>query len=218
MNDALILNCKAYRDATDTSTKGLLDAIEDVAVPDGVDLIVAVNPVDLRLASSTELTVYAEHVDPVSYGSHTGSVVPESAARLGAAGTLLNHSECQRSVETTEEAVRRCQETGLDTVVCADSVDELKHRASIGADALAVEPPELIGGNTSVSTARPGLVEDAVAVGESYETPVLCGAGVKTAEDVSQAKDLGAAGVVLASGVIKAASPGQAVSRLLDGF
>ena len=44
------------------------------------------------------------------------------------------------------------------------------------------------------------------------DVAVLCGAGVKTGEDVRTALDLGARGVLLASGVVKAKDP-EAVLR-----
>jgi triosephosphate isomerase len=46
---------------------------------------------------------------------------------------------------------------------------------------------------------------------------VLCGAGVKTGDDVSAALRLGAEGVLLASGVTKAADPAAVLQDLLDG-
>ena len=73
------------------------------------------------------------------------------------------------------------------------------------SDLIAVEPPELIGGDVSVTAADPKVVSDSVeAVRKVADIPVLCGAGVKTGEDVRAALDLGAEGVLLASGVVKA--------------
>ena len=44
---------------------------------------------------------------------------------------------------------------------------------------------------------------------------VLCGAGVKTGDDVKTAIDLGAKGVLLASGVVKAKDPEAVVRDLI---
>lgn len=43
----------------------------------------------------------------------------------------------------------------------------------------------------------------------------MCGAGVKTGEDVRAAMDLGADGVLLASGVVKAKDPEAALRDLI---
>ena len=48
--------------------------------------------------------------------------------------------------------------------------------------------------------------------------PVLCGAGVKTRADVEKAMELGAAGILLASGVVKAEDPGAVLTELVRGL
>ena len=47
---------------------------------------------------------------------------------------------------------------------------------------------------------------------------VLCGAGVKNGKDVSKAIELGADGVLIASGVVKAADWHAALSDLAAGL
>jgi len=92
--------------------------------------------------------------------------------------------------------------------------------AALGPDAVAVEPPELIGGDVSVSTADPGIVEDAVAAADAVDpdVDVFCGAGVSTGEDVAAAGELGASGILLASGVAKADKPRAALEDLVSGL
>ena len=65
---------------------------------------------------------------------------------------------------------------------------------------------ELIGGDISVTTANPDVVSDSVKLVKDVapEVKVLCGAGVKNGKDVAMAIELGAEGVLLASGVVKA--------------
>ena len=45
--------------------------------------------------------------------------------------------------------------------------------------------------------------------------PVYCGAGISTGEDLTAAQDLGAEGVLLASGVAKADDPKAALEDLV---
>jgi triosephosphate isomerase len=47
---------------------------------------------------------------------------------------------------------------------------------------------------------------------------VLCGAGVKTGEDVKKALELGTVGVLLASGVVKTKDPRKALLNLAEGL
>ncbi|MEK6851522.1 MAG: triose-phosphate isomerase, partial [Candidatus Thermoplasmatota archaeon] len=87
-------------------------------------------------------------------------------------------------------------------------------------DYLAVEPPELIGGNVSVTSARPEVITKAVERIRAVDPHVLvlCGAGVKSGRDVAKALELGTVGVLLASGVVKAKNPEKALRDLAKGL
>ena len=90
--------------------------------------------------------------------------------------------------------------------------------AKLGPTFIAVEPPELIGGDISVTTADPSIVTDTVAVVKEVNpnVRVLCGAGVKNGSDVAMAIKLGTEGVLLASGVTKAQDPAAILSDLVS--
>ena len=95
-----------------------------------------------------------------------------------------------------------------------------KAAAQLVPDFVAVEPPELIGGDISVSKAQPELVKDSVEAVKavSPDVKVLCGAGVKNGEDVKSALELGAKGVLLASGVVKAKDAEAVMRDLIKGL
>jgi triosephosphate isomerase len=133
----------------------------------------------------------------------------------GAAGTLMNHSEHRMIIREIGETVELCKGIDLVTVVCADTAESAARIAAFSPEFIAVEPPELIGGDISVTTANPDIIEKTVdsVRAVNRHIPVLCGAGIKTGEDVRNALELGAGGVLLASGVVKAKDP---VSALLD--
>ena len=110
-----------------------------------------------------------------------------------------------------------CRELGLTTCVCAESIAKAAELAAFSPDMIAVEPPELIGGDISVTSANPKIVEDTVNSVKSVDSgiKVLCGAGVKTGEDVRAAIDLGADGVLLASGVVRSKDPESILNDLI---
>jgi triosephosphate isomerase len=83
---------------------------------------------------------------------------------------------------------------------------------------IAVEPPELIGGDTSVTSADPEIVSGTANLVKSVnpDVRVLCGAGVKNGEDVAMAIQLGTEGVLLASGVTKANDPQGILADLVS--
>ena len=187
---------------------------------DTTEATVAVAPQATHLSDVAETGVetWAQHVDAVDSGSHTGSTLPAAVAEAGATGTLLNHSERRLRLATIDGALDAADNAGLDTVVCANNPEQIAAVAALGPDAVAVEPPALIGTGTPVSQADPDIVRDAVAAAREVDpsVAVYCGAGISTGDDVLAAQDLGADGVLLASGVAKADDPAGALAGLVD--
>ena len=107
---------------------------------------------------------------------------------------------------------------GFPICACAADVDEAKELAKLGPTYIAVEPPELIGGDISVTTADPDIIKSTVDAVKSVNENirVLCGAGVKNGNDVKMALSLGAEGVLLASGVTKAEDPSEILNDLVS--
>jgi triosephosphate isomerase len=210
----ILVNLKAYPcDPIEVAT-----AARDVAEESGVRIAVSPQAADLRRVADTGVETWAQHVDPNDYGSHTGSTLAEAVAEAGAAGTLINHSEKRLKLADVDGSVRAAERAGLETCVCANNPAQVGAAAALGPDAVAVEPPELIGGDDSVATADPDIVRDAVeAAGEVDESvEVFCGAGISTGDDVDAAGDLGATGILLASGVAKADDPRAALEDLVE--
>lgn len=219
MNTPLIMtNFKTYESATGEKAATLAKAHETIAKETGKNIVVAVQSTDIyRVSQAVDIPVFAQHCDSAGFGSKTGWITPEAAKQAGAVGTILNHSEHRfSSHEDLEEAISRAKEAGLITCVCAETAEEGKEISEkFTPDFIAVEPPELIGGNISVSTAQPELISDSV---EKISTNILVGAGVKNGEDVRIAVELGAKGVLLASGVTKAENPETVLRDLCSGL
>jgi triosephosphate isomerase len=136
-------------------------------------------------------------------------MTPSMIKASGARGTLINHAEHKQTAEAIASTVELCKGCGITAIVCADTVKYAAQIAKFVPDMIAVEPPELIGGDISVTDADPKIVENTVnsvkAVDRSIS--VLCGAGVKTGAEVKKALELGADGVLLASGVVRSKDP-----------
>ena len=195
--------------------------LERVGLETGVATSIAPPLPDLaRVAGEVGIPVLAQHVDPGEAGARTGFVPVESIQAAGAKGSLVNHSEHPLSDRDIEEAIRRLVEHGLVAVVCAADAERAGRLARNHPRYLAVEPPELIGGNRAVSTARPEVISETVEFvhAVSRDTHVLCGAGVHDRHDVARALELGAEGVLVASAVTRAADVERAVRELLAGY
>ncbi|MCF7846051.1 MAG: triose-phosphate isomerase [Candidatus Peribacteraceae bacterium] len=213
----IIVNFKNYESAVGENAVALAKIHEVIAQETGAPLAVAVSAFDLvQVVAAVKIPVFVQHVDAADFGSSTGSIVPQLAKNLGAAGTLLNHSE-KRVVEQLPKLVASAKAAGLQIVICAENDDEAaKFAAEFSPDFVAVEPPELIGGDISVTSANPEIIENSVQ--KVGSTPLLVGAGVKNGTDVATALRLGAAGVLLASGVTKADDPAEVLRDLASGL
>ncbi len=218
---AIIVNFKVYREVEGAKAVSVALACQQVAEESGVSVAVCPPMVELsKVAAAVNIPVLAQHVDARKPGSNTGWITPEMIASAGAAGSLINHSEHRLEITDLKNSVAACRSNGLLSVVCADSAETSGAVAFFKPDFIAVEPPELIGGDISVTSARPEVVSDAVNAVRRVDAdiPLLCGAGVKTGKDVRAALELGAKGVLLASGVVKAADVRKALSDLVSGI
>jgi len=218
----LLINFKAYQTSIGKNALKLGEQIQEAVKEADLDISVgiAVQPSDIRLFKDLELAVFAQHVDPIEYGAKTGHILPEAVYDAGAVGSLVNHSERQLNLDVVEETITRMKETNLISVACASTPKMAAAIASMNPDFIAIEPPELIGGEISVSVAKPEIITDTInSVHDvNKNIPVLCGAGIKNNKDVKIARKLGAKGILVASGVTKASNPKLAVLDLLKGF
>ena len=216
-----LLNLKAFSGHLGPGAVRVAKLLEVVGNQTGVRVAIAPPLPDLAwVVQSVSIPVLAQHVDPGDAGSRTGFAPVDAVAAAGAKGSLVNHSEHPLDPGAVEDVVGRLAARGLVAVVCASDVAAARRLAETRPPYLAVEPPELIGGNRAVSTARPEVVSGTVAAVRSVApgTRVLCGAGVHDRHDVRRALELGAEGVLVASAVTRAPDTERAIRELLSGF
>src|SRR5207245_6041827 len=125
-------------------------------------------------------------------GPTTGWIAPEALLEAGAAGTLINHSERKVAWEEMAKSIPRCQKLGLEVIACADDLVEAETLAKLSPEYIAIEPPELIGGDVSVTTAKPEVITKAVdrIRAATPNVSVLCGAGVRTSQHGATALEI----------------------------
>lgn len=203
----IVVNTKAYKEAMGKNAVELAKIMEKVAKEYNVGMAIAVQPSDIYMvASQVSIPVFSQHIDAINYGSHTGWISPYAIKEAGADGTIINHSEHRMKMEDIAKAIEVAKEVELATIACASNVEITKAMACFSPDYIAIEPPELIGGDISVTKAKPNIVQRAVEAVKSIDDSikVLCGAGIKDGKDVAKAVELGADGILVASGVVKA--------------
>ena len=200
----ILLNFKTFEETTGKNAVKVAKMAEKVYEETGVCIIVAPQFVDIfRVAQEVSIPVFAQHIDPITPGPHTGHVLPEAVKEAGAVGAIINHSEREITITTIHKAVERAREVGLLSLICCSTDPICAASVSLGPDMLALEPPELIGTPMSVSRARPQSIVRLVETikNSHYRIIPVCGAGVRTREDVKIAFKLGAQGVMIGSAI-----------------
>ena len=220
MQPLIVVNFKTYATAMGHKAVELAKAMER-ASKDHVRMIAVVSAFDLHAVkqAAPTLEVWSQHLDPVGKGSFTGWLQPDNAIERGAEGTIINHAEHKVEIGHVQQLMQQLPEN-FPMCACAADVEEAHQLAELGPTFIAVEPPELIGGDISVTTADPAIVSDTVNAVRAINpnVRVLCGAGVKDGKDVRTAVELGAHGVLLASGVTKASDVDAVLADLVAGL
>ncbi|MFO7678177.1 MAG: triose-phosphate isomerase [Thermoplasmatota archaeon] len=217
----IVLNVKTYAEATGETALEIAKIMQKISEETGITMAIALQATDIyRCSQNASIPVYAQHIDPIKPGSNTGWTLPEAVTQAGAIGTLINHSEHRLSIADIDTCISRAKDLNLKQIVCTNNIKTSQAVAVFSPTYIAVEPPELIGGDISVTTADPDIVSGSVQAVHSINKniSVLCGAGVKNGKDVAKSIELGAQGVLLASGVVKAKDKEVVLRDLASGI
>lgn len=160
------------------------------------------------------LIVTSQHMDSVGPGDSMGLVLPESLKEIGVEVVVINHADRALTFSQIIATVKRAKELGLKTLVCADSILEAKAIAELGPDILLAEPTELIG-QAQITTDEYVLETTRLIKEVNPNILVEQGAGIRTEDDVRKLLELGADGVGLTSGIVKADNPKEMMEKMV---
>jgi len=216
----VMINFKTYNESSGKDAVALAKNAVAVAKAKKQNVVCCVQAADIQSVAKTGAVTFAQHVDLALPGQNTGGVSIKALKENGAVGCLVNHSENRIPYKEIMQTLALLQETDMISVVCVKNPYEAKAIAKLGPDMIAIEPPKLIGGDISVTSANPKIVTKSVDAVKKVNPhiPVLCGAGVKGTVDVKAAKKLGTFGVLVASGVTKAKNKRKAIEDLVKGL
>ena len=195
----------------------LANAADAASEKYGVDIIFTTPVVDIRRVkeATKNIHVFAPHMDPIYPGRGLADILPESLVAAGADGVMLNHCEKPISFEVLSETIKRANEVGLTTIVCADSLAEASKIASLNPDIIVAEPSELIGTGVSVGEeyvrAATKSVKDV-----NPDILVLTAAGISNGQDVYNTIISGADATGSSSGVAKAQDRATMVDEMIS--
>ncbi|OLE41004.1 MAG: triose-phosphate isomerase [Thaumarchaeota archaeon 13_1_20CM_2_39_20] len=201
-----IINFKNYDNISGSRSLELAKIASKISRKYKIKIVVCPPQQVISEITKVSIPVFAQHVDNKEMGSTTGYIVPELVKKSRVSGSLVNHSEHRLASKDIKELVSRLKALKMTSVVCVKNVSEARKYAKLNPDYIAIEPPELIGTGKAVSTEKPEVIIKSVrAVKDAKNsTRLLCGAGIISGNDVARALELGANGVLVASGIVKA--------------
>jgi triosephosphate isomerase (TIM) len=218
----LIINFKNYlisREAALTVAHACLKVSKEAGIP----INMAVPAMDIAnisqlVSTSGETKVWMQHIDGVSISESTGWNSAQMAKERGVSGVLLNHSEHKLLNDEIRKSIEASKKQWLTVCVCAENLEEMGRLVEFSPDFIAYEPAELIGSkDKSVSSEKGQVVSQAITL-LAGRIPLFIGAGVHNATDIKVGLALGAKGFLIASAVVTASNPEQALRELVIGF
>ena len=201
-----IINCKNYDEISGERIIRLAKISEKISRKYKISIAISPPHHLIPLITKFKITVLTQHLDDKKIGSTTGFMVPEIVKKSKIDGSIINHSEHRISEKEVRNIIQKLKKLKLKTVLCVKNINEVKKYVKLNPTFIAIEPPELIGTGRAISTERPHLITkavDSVKLAKN-STKLLCGAGIVSGNDVTRAKELGAKGILVASGVVKA--------------
>lgn len=214
----LLINFKTYKESSGANAVSLANSGFELSKEFGIPVVVCPNVTDMKdIARIYGGGTWAQHTDFDDRGRATGWIPPELLKEIGVTGVVLNHSEHKLPFETLKNIVERARSIDLKILIFAGSIEESVNVSALTPDFIGYEPPELIAStDTSVAKSQPDVIEKVVKAVPNI--PILVGAGVKNQEDVRVSLKLGARGVAVASGVVKADDQKGVIRDLLEGW
>lgn len=217
----LIINLKNYLETAGENTMKIIKDVEKVNEKIDVEIIVSPPQPSLALvASQTSLKIISQHIDIKKSGSSTGYYIPEIIQRVGAFGSIINHSEHEIKIEEISLSIEKLRELNLISIVCIKSAKDLKNILDFNPNYIAIEPPELIGTQKSISTERPYLITECSNIINDVksESKLICGAGISTKVDVKIALENGSSGILVSSSITKSLNWYDKIFELASAF
>lgn len=183
-----------------------------------VRIIITPQYVDIPLIAKETHVIYvfAQHMDSLDIGTGVGSVLPEAIKEAGAVGVLLNHAERRLTLAEIDRTIKRADQVGLATMVCADTPQEAAALAHLEPNIILVEPPELIGRQQSGMNDRRYVSEINMMIqAVNPRVRVLHSGGISSAKDVYDIVTMGAEATGSTSAIIKAENPCKVLEDMI---
>jgi triosephosphate isomerase len=215
-----IINLKNYTEIAGDNTIKIVKDAEKVSETLNVEIIISPPQPYLGLITKqTNLKVISQHIDLKKPGSTTGYYIAEIIEKIGAHGSLINHSEHELQIDEIKQSIEKLEKLNMTSFVCVKTIEELKEILSFKPDFIAIEPPELIGTKKSISSEKHSLIKEChnIIKGDQ-KSRLICGAGINEKEDIEIALENGASGILVSSSITKSNNWYSKIFELASAF
>ena len=214
----IFINFKTYPQATNKNAlilaRNCQKAQNNISIP--LKLLAQASDI-AQLKNVVSLPIWAQHIDSVDPGQASGFTTALAVKKVGAIGTMLNHSEHPLSFADLQKAVKLSKEQNLKILICVKNLNEAKKVRSLNSDYIALENPNLIGTSISMVDSQKGQNELREFVKLDIKFPLI-GAGISSKQDVQKSIEIGAKGILVSSAIVKADNPQKVIEELALGF
>ncbi len=168
------------------------------------------------ITSKTKLKIFAQHANFQEEDKTTGYNSLKELKKIGASGTLLNHSEHPLSITNIRKVMIMARKLNIKGIICTPSLKNMKLMLKLKPYAIAFEDPKLISTGKSITKYNSQVLKDFIKIMKKTNVIPLCGAGISSYEDVKEAKNLGCKGVLIASAIANSKNPSSLLRKLKE--
>jgi triosephosphate isomerase (TIM) len=163
------------------------------------------------------LYIFSQHMDSVEVGRGIGKILPEALKEVGVVGTILNHAEYKLKINEIYKTIKRADDVGIATLVCADSPDEAAAVAQFNPNIILAEPPELIGTGKQVGKLLSDFISETIIKVKKINPKILIGsgAGIKDTEGIRRITKMGIDLTGSTSAVLKSDDPEKTLDNMV---
>lgn len=160
------------------------------------------------------LIITAQHMDKVIDKNAMGKLSLDALIYNDVKAVVLNHADSPLTLGEIQTLIMETKKNDIHTIVCANSVQEAQAVALLDPTIVLAEPTELIGGK-SISSEE--YVHKTIKAIKEINPNVLVeqGAGIRSDEDVEKLLKLGADGIGVTSGILKADTPSKVMESMI---
>lgn len=146
-----------------------------------------------------------------------GHIVLEMLQSVGVKAVVLNHAEHKINFEELKKTIKRAKKLNLETIVCADTYQEVEKIAKLNPTIILCEPTSLIG-TGQVSSDEYMKKTTNIIRNISKKILVMQAAGVTTSKDVYNIIKEGYDGTGCTSGIVLAKDMLKTLEDMIESF